>query len=106
MFANLDHCLAFKVHCDLYSGCTWEFGAMVGHIRRSFPQTQLVVVGFSLGGNIVCKFLGENQSNQDGVLCCISICQGYSALRLVDWTTGIYTLGFIPTKCSMLLASK
>ncbi|XP_024136861.1 monoacylglycerol lipase ABHD2 [Oryzias melastigma] len=62
-------------------GCTWEFGAMVGYIRRSFPQTQLVVVGFSLGGNIVCKFLGENRSNQDGVLCCISICQGYSALR-------------------------
>lgn len=62
-------------------GCTWEFAAMVGHIKRAFPQTQLVVVGFSLGGNIVCKFLGENRSNQDRVLCCVSVCQGYSALR-------------------------
>ncbi|XP_056138314.1 monoacylglycerol lipase ABHD2-like [Lampris incognitus] len=62
-------------------GCTWEFAAMVGYIKRAFPQTLLVVVGFSLGGNIVCKFLGENRSNQDRVLCCVSVCQGYSVLR-------------------------
>ncbi|XP_015241988.1 PREDICTED: abhydrolase domain-containing protein 2 [Cyprinodon variegatus] len=62
-------------------GCTWEFGAMVDYIKRTFPQTLLVVVGFSLGGNIVCKFLGENRSNQERVLCCVSVCQGYSALR-------------------------
>ncbi|XP_044213089.1 monoacylglycerol lipase ABHD2-like [Thunnus albacares] len=62
-------------------GCTWEFSAMVSYIKRAFPDTMLVVVGFSLGGNIVCKFLGENRSNQDRVLCCVSVCQGYSALR-------------------------
>ncbi|KAK5608065.1 Monoacylglycerol lipase ABHD2-B [Crenichthys baileyi] len=62
-------------------GCTWEFAAMVGYIKRAFPQTLLVVIGFSLGGNIVCKFLGENRSNQERVLCCVSVCQGYSALR-------------------------
>ncbi|KAG7522393.1 hypothetical protein JOB18_021105 [Solea senegalensis] len=62
-------------------GCTWEFAAMVSFIKRTFPQTHLVVVGFSLGGNLVCKFLGENQSNQERVLCCISVCQGYNALR-------------------------
>ncbi|TKS73958.1 Monoacylglycerol lipase ABHD2-A [Collichthys lucidus] len=62
-------------------GCTWEYAAMVGYIKRAFPQTLLVVVGFSLGGNIVCKFLGENRSNQDRVICCVSVCQGYSALR-------------------------
>ncbi|KPP63903.1 abhydrolase domain-containing protein 2-A-like, partial [Scleropages formosus] len=62
-------------------GCTWEFGAMVGYIKKAYPQTHLVVVGFSLGGNIVCKFLGENCNNQERVLCCVSVCQGYSALR-------------------------
>ncbi|XP_013980196.1 monoacylglycerol lipase ABHD2 [Salmo salar] len=62
-------------------GCTWEFAAMVGSIKRAFPQTLLIVVGFSLGGNIVCKFLGENRINQERVLCCVSVCQGYSALR-------------------------
>lgn len=62
-------------------GCTWEFGAMVAYIKRAFPETRLVVVGFSLGGNVVCKFLGENPSNQERVLCCVSVCQGYSAIR-------------------------
>ncbi|KAG5270196.1 hypothetical protein AALO_G00189860 [Alosa alosa] len=61
--------------------CTWEYGAMVGYIKKAYPQTQLIVVGFSLGGNIVCKFLGENRANQERVLCCVSVCQGYSALR-------------------------
>ncbi|XP_070687169.1 monoacylglycerol lipase ABHD2-like [Pempheris klunzingeri] len=65
-------------------GCTWEFAAMVSYIKRAFPETLLVVVGFSLGGNIVCKFLGENQSNQDRVLCCVSVCQGYSAHRVQE----------------------
>ncbi|KAG9489142.1 hypothetical protein GDO78_005243 [Eleutherodactylus coqui] len=62
-------------------GCTWEFGAMVSYIRKTFPQTRLIVVGFSLGGNIVCKYLGEAPANQERVLCCVSVCQGYSASR-------------------------
>ncbi|XP_068595549.1 monoacylglycerol lipase ABHD2-like [Brachionichthys hirsutus] len=62
-------------------GCTWEYAAMVGSVKRAFPQTLLVAVGFSLGGNIVCKFLGENRQNQNQVLCCVSVCQGYCALR-------------------------
>ncbi|KAK0153391.1 Monoacylglycerol lipase ABHD2-B [Merluccius polli] len=62
-------------------GCTWEFAAMVSHIKQEFPQTVLALVGFSLGGNIVCKFLGERLSNQDRVLCCVSVCQGYNIIR-------------------------
>ncbi|OCT89742.1 hypothetical protein XELAEV_18018361mg [Xenopus laevis] len=65
-------------------GCTWEFGAMVNYIKKAFPQTQLIVVGFSLGGNIVCKYLGETASNQERVLCCVSVCQGYSASHAQD----------------------
>lgn len=65
------------------TGCTWEFSAMVSYIKRTLPQTWLIVVGFSLGGNLVCKFLGENQANQDKVLCCVSVCQGYCAQRSV-----------------------
>ncbi|KAG8440662.1 hypothetical protein GDO86_006418 [Hymenochirus boettgeri] len=60
-------------------GCTWEFGAMVNYMKKTFSQTRLIVVGFSLGGNIVCKYLGEAQVNQERVLCCVSVCQGYSA---------------------------
>lgn len=75
---------AFKGVSVSGSGCTWEYAAMVAYIKRAFPQTSLVVVGFSLGGNIVCKYLGESRANQDRVLCCVSVCQGYSALRSVN----------------------
>lgn len=54
---------------------------MVSCLCRLFPRTLLVVVGLSLGGNVVCKFLGETSANQERVLCGISVCQGYSALR-------------------------
>lgn len=73
-------------------GCTWEFASMVGYIKKMFPHTHLIVVGFSLGGNIVCKFLGENRTNQERVLCCVSVCQGYSALRWATVLRLIYTL--------------
>ncbi|XP_075431295.1 monoacylglycerol lipase ABHD2 [Ascaphus truei] len=62
-------------------GCTWEFGAMVSYIKKTFLQTKLIVVGFSLGGNIVCKYLGEALANQERVICGVSVCQGYSASR-------------------------
>lgn len=74
-------CFNILLFLFLYTGCTWEFAAMVGFIKKTQPQTKLIVVGFSLGGNIVCKFLGENRTNQERVLCCVSVCQGYSALR-------------------------
>lgn len=74
----------FLKSCQHVAGCTWEFAAMVGYMKKAFPQTQFIVVGFSLGGNIVCKFLGESGTNQERVLCCVSVCQGYSALR---WET-------------------
>ncbi|XP_017745638.1 PREDICTED: monoacylglycerol lipase ABHD2 [Rhinopithecus bieti] len=77
-----EHCVGGELNLTLLpTGCTWEFGAMVNYIKKTYPLTQLVVVGFSLGGNIVCKYLGETQANQEKVLCCVSVCQGYSALR-------------------------
>lgn len=66
---------------------------MVGYIKRAYPQTQLIVIGFSLGGNIVCKYLGENRVNQERVLCCVSVCQGYCALR---W---VVVLSYLNKKC-------
>ncbi|KAK7912466.1 hypothetical protein WMY93_012677 [Mugilogobius chulae] len=64
---------------DGYRCCTWEFSAMVGYIKRAYPHTKLVVVGFSLGGNIVCKFLGESRTNQERVVCCVSGVPGLQA---------------------------
>lgn len=49
--------------CMFIYGCMWEFGVMVNYIKKIYFLIQLVVVGFSLGGNIVCKYLGEIQVN-------------------------------------------
>ena len=46
---------------------------------HAYPDTKLVAVGFSMGGNVVCKYLGEDERNQQHFICAISCCQGYDA---------------------------
>lgn len=44
----------------LYSGyCTADLDETVRHIKRRFPETPLVGVGFSLGGNVMAKYVSE-----------------------------------------------
>lgn len=43
-----------------HSGETSDLNHVYQHIRRSEPDTPVAVVGFSLGGNVVLKWLGEN----------------------------------------------
>ena len=42
-----------------HSGETGDLDFVVRHILKKFPGRQLVVIGFSLGGNILLKWLGE-----------------------------------------------
>lgn len=58
-------------------GGTEEYGRMVDHLLELYPDSKIIAVGFSMGGNIVTKYLGENDSHQDKVLCGVSVCQGY-----------------------------
>lgn len=70
-------------------GQTEEYGKMVDHILQLYPDTQLLAVGFSMGGNIVTKYLGEDESHQQKFLCGMSICQGYDIKKacplLLEW---------------------
>ena len=50
---------------------------MATSVLENHPNTKLIAVGFSLGANIVCKYLGENVDNQKGFISCVSLCQGY-----------------------------
>ena len=63
------------------TGSTEEYGAVVSETLRLFPNTRLIAIGMSLGGGLVCKYLGENLEKQKNFIACISLCQGYDYLR-------------------------
>lgn len=43
-----------------HSGETGDLSFVLGRLRERFPERELGVVGVSLGGNVLLKFLGEN----------------------------------------------
>lgn len=63
-----------------FSGHTDDFASMVTSLVKKYPATHLIAVGFSLGGNLVTKYLGEkNVPKPSNIIGGISICQGYDA---------------------------
>ncbi len=45
-----------------HAGETGDIATLVNIVRDRYPDTPLAVVGYSLGGNILLKWLGENRS--------------------------------------------
>ena len=56
---------------------------MVEDVCSMYPNTKLMGVGFSMGGNIVVKYVSESKEREGKFLCVMSICQGYSANQYV-----------------------
>ncbi len=46
-----------------HSGETKDLSIVINALREREPQTQLAAVGFSLGGNVLLKWLGETEKN-------------------------------------------
>lgn len=66
----------------LISGHTEDFSAMVENLHKKYPSTNIIAVGFSLGGNLITKYMGEKNTNKPkNVIGGISICQGYNAVE-------------------------
>jgi abhydrolase domain-containing protein 2 len=63
------------------TGSTEEYSEMIDRVHEINPDTICIAVGFSMGGNIITKYLGESQENQEKVMCGISCGQGYDAER-------------------------
>lgn len=55
---------------------------MLQNLIEKHPNTKIVCIGYSLGGNLVTKYLGERGPNKlPNIIGGISICQGYNALE-------------------------
>lgn len=69
-------------------GNTDDYDAMVVDLRKRYPATKIVCLGFSMGGNLVTKYLGERRHGPE-IVAGISACQGYDALKasqlLLEW---------------------
>jgi len=67
-------------------GHTTDYAEMVKNLVKRYPSTNIVSVGFSLGGNLITKYLGETDIRKpDNIIGGISICQGYNALLATQW---------------------
>ncbi|XP_049817466.1 abhydrolase domain-containing protein 2 [Aethina tumida] len=71
-------------------GNTNDFEELLQNIIARYPSTKIICVGFSLGGNLVTKYLGEMDRNRpQHIIGGISVCQGYNAIDgtklLLNW---------------------
>ncbi|XP_058798441.1 abhydrolase domain-containing protein 2 [Phymastichus coffea] len=72
-------------------GHTDDYHTMIKNLLEKHSSTKIVCVGFSLGGNLVTKYMGEHGINKlPNIIGGISICQGYNAIEgtnyLLNWT--------------------
>jgi len=70
-------------------GNTADYAAMIKDLVRRFPSTKVISVGFSMGGNLITKYLGEPRVKPENVVAGLSVCQGYDAKKamelLLEW---------------------
>lgn len=55
---------------------------MIMNLIGKHSNTRIVCVGFSLGGNLVTKYMGEVETERPShIIGGISVCQGYNAIE-------------------------
>ena len=76
-------CVILIIHVFVYislplkTGGTGDLAAMFQDLLSVFPSSRFVAVGFSLGGNILVRFMGEREEWRKHFVCAISVGQGY-----------------------------
>lgn len=56
-----------------HSGSTDDVGIVIEHLLQDNGCESLMLVGFSLGGNLVLKYLGEKTNVSSGIKCAVTI---------------------------------
>jgi len=84
-----------------HSGVSGDLGHVIDHaIAQTHAYQKIALIGFSLGGNIVLKYLGEQASHLDprgkgGVAFSTPCDLSSSSLRLGEWDNKIYMARFM-----------
>ncbi|MFI8377648.1 YheT family hydrolase [Leeuwenhoekiella sp. NPDC079379] len=56
-----------------HSGASEDVAEIISHINAIKETTQLYLCGFSLGGNLILKYLGENRERPDNIIAAVAI---------------------------------
>jgi uncharacterized protein len=83
-----------------HSGATEDLGAVIDHLLTTPHYTSLSLVGFSLGGNMTLKYLGERGASlpepiRSAVAISVPCDLASSADRLALWSNRIYMRRFL-----------
>eukprot|EP00794_Sanderia_malayensis_P014153 gene14153-15631_t len=62
-------------------GCTQDFQLVVDDVLEKYNHRKIFGIGFSMGANVLLKYLGEVPERQNNFLCAVSVCQGYNILK-------------------------
>ena len=84
-------------------GGTGDLSVMMDVLIEKYPDMKYIGVGFSLGANILLKYLGEQPPRQSHFLCAQSWCQGYHAGKCMIFENSMSYLSMLFIK---LLAYK
>ena len=84
-----------------HSGATEDLEAVLQHIEKTHPYARIYLKGFSLGGNLILKFLGEQPQNSNRIAGAVAIsvpCDLYdSLLQLNKPKNWLYARRFLTT---------
>ncbi|MEX0882165.1 MAG: alpha/beta fold hydrolase, partial [Cyclobacteriaceae bacterium] len=81
-----------------HSGASYDLAAVVSHAQRKYQN--LYLIGFSLGGNLTLKYLGENHGKQQekirkAVTVSVPLDLGGSSDLISKWENRLYSLNFL-----------
>jgi len=82
-----------------HSGATDDLDTVVRHVLSRGYQ-QIALIGFSLGGNLTLKYVGEKSKDLDqGIRCCLAFSTpldlAAASKRISEWDNWIYEIRFL-----------
>ena len=91
-----------------HSGKTDDLGLIINHIDTNYPHKNILLVGYSLGGNVVLKYLGEQGQNiNPKIKCAVTISAPCdltsSSIKLAGAQNKLYMYKFMNTLKSKTL---